>query len=412
MTMRVRTILALIAGLAMMGLAGCDHYNCGSGLNFGGSNCTSSSSGLSGGSGSTTTSGPSAYVFAGDEAGTIDGFTFSSSAGTFAATTNYTGPATPSNIPTAAMAVAQGLYLYAVYYEAGEIFGWSIGSDGTLTAIAGSPFLASYLLNSAFPGGTQRMITNPAGTLLFVEDLGGQAIYSYQIGAGGVLTAANSGTPQIVPLLPENMATDGLGKYLYVTLIPSGIPEIGAYAISSTGSLTAVPGSPFSYPIYTIAGEPSGKYLLGSTNNATTPALYVFGIQQTGANAGAVAQVTGSPFSTTNEPNSMAVQPNTGGDLVYSFSMDSTGVPGPVEGYQLNATNGALTALSGSPFTAVASGTLGQFDQSGTLLSVYSVSGGTAQLAILAVGSGGSLTQPVSPLNLANLGPWVLTDPN
>ena len=72
---------------------------------------------------------------------------------------------------------------------------------------------------------------------------------------------------------------------------------------------------------------------------------------------------------------------------------------------------GALTAISGSPFTNVASGYLGQFDQSGTLLSV-SGGGGAAQLGVLAVGSGGALTQPVSPVDLTAVGPWVITDPN
>jgi 6-phosphogluconolactonase len=404
MTMRVRASLVLITAAAMLGLASCDHYNCSSGPNLG-SACTSSggSGSLSSGSGSTSTA--AAFVFAGDEAGTIDSDTFSTSGGTFAATPDYTGPTTPANIPTAGMAVAQGLYLYAVYYEAGEIFGWSIGADGSLTPIAGSPFPAPYLLNSALPGGTQVMITNPTGTLLFVEDLGGQAIYSYQIGDGGVLTLANNGSPLIVPLLPENLATDGLGKYLYVTLLQSGLPEIGAYAISSSGLLTAVPGSPFAFPMYYIEGDPSGKYLIGTTSTSTTPSLYVFSIQQTGASEGAITPVTGSPFPTVNEPFSIAVQRNTGGNLVYALTA------GPVEGYQLNTSTGALTAISGSPFTSVASGLLGQFDQSGDFLGVYGASG-TAQLGVLEVSSSGVLTQPIASVNLTTEGALVLTDPN
>ena len=415
MTIRLRASLIMIGALAMISLAGCDHYNCASGANFG-SGCTSSGSGI-GTTGTTgTTSGTaSAFVFAGDSTGTIDSFTLSTGASTFAATSGYTGPTAPANIPATGMAVAQGLYLYAVYYETGQIFGWSIGSDGSLTAISGSPFSASYLLNSAEPGGWQTMITNPTGTLLFVEDLAGTAIYTYQIGQGGVLTATNNGTPQIVPGLPENQATDGLGKFLYVTLEPvgGGSAEIGAYAISSSGSLTVVPGSPFSYPMYQVQGEPSGKYLIGTASDSAISSLYVFNIQSTGANAGAIAPVAGAPFSTVYPPYSVAVQPNTGGDLIYSFSLSTKGADyNPIEGYELNSSTGALTAISGSPFTSVSSGNSGQFDQSGTLLSVYSVSGGTAQLGVLAVGSGGALAQPVPPIDLNALGPWVITDPN
>ncbi|MGA8270706.1 MAG: hypothetical protein WB919_04045 [Candidatus Sulfotelmatobacter sp.] len=413
MTMRIRASLVLILAAAMMGLASCDHYNCNTAPNLSGGACSTSGSTSISGGGTTTSSAAAAYVFAGDGAGTIDSFTFSTSASTFAATPNYTGPIAPASISPTGMVVAQGLYLYAVYYQVGEIFGWSIGSDGTLTPITGSPFIASYLLNSAGPGGTRTMITNPTGTLLFVEDLGGTAVYAYQIGADGVLTAANNGSSLIVPGLPENLAMDGLGKYLYVTLIPAGggLPEIGAYAIGGSGSLTAVPGTPFSYPMYQVEGDPSGKYLIGTADDSAISSLYVFSIQSTGSNAGAVTPVTGSPFSTVFAPYSIAVQGNTGGSLVYSFSL-SSGAPNPVEGYQLNTSTGALTAVSGSPFTSVASGYLGQFDQSGNLLSVYSVSGGTAELGVLAVGSGGVLTQSVSPADLTELGPWVLTDPN
>jgi len=172
-------------GLGMMGLASCDHYNCASGPNLG-TSCTSTGSGLSGGKHYNQRG--FAFVFAGDPTGTIDSYTLSAGASTFAATSAILGNC-PANISATGMAVAQGLYLYAVYYETGQIFGWSIGSDGSLTAISGSPFSASYLLNSAEPGGWQTMITNPTGTLLFVEDLSGTAIYTYQIGQGGVLTA-------------------------------------------------------------------------------------------------------------------------------------------------------------------------------------------------------------------------------
>ena len=40
MTIRLRASLIMIGALAMISLAGCDHYNCASGANFG-SGCTS-----------------------------------------------------------------------------------------------------------------------------------------------------------------------------------------------------------------------------------------------------------------------------------------------------------------------------------------------------------------------------------
>src|SRR5580698_2594630 len=88
MTMRVRAILMLMAALAMMSLAGCGHYICGAG--FGASTCTT---GPTPPGGSTT----AAFAFAIDPAGTVDGLTLNTSAGTFGPTPSYTGPTTPQN---------------------------------------------------------------------------------------------------------------------------------------------------------------------------------------------------------------------------------------------------------------------------------------------------------------------------
>jgi hypothetical protein len=99
--------------------------------------------------------------------------------------------------------------------------------------------------------------------------------------------------------------------------------------------------------------------------------------------------------------------------LIYSFSITgTTGLDNAVEGYSLNTSTGALTPVSGSPFTNVASGYLGQFDQSGTLLTVYNTTLSTAQLQVLAVGSDGTLTQPSSSSNVIVSGLAVITDPN
>ncbi|MGB7601461.1 MAG: hypothetical protein WBM24_14215 [Candidatus Sulfotelmatobacter sp.] len=418
MTMRVQASLILILALAMMGLASCDHYNCASGPNLG-TSCTSTGTGLSSGGG-TTSSAATAFVFAGDPAGTIDGYTLSTSAGTFAATVDYTGLTnTPQNSGGQAMVVAQGQYVYTLFGGTGQIYGAVISSSGDLTAISGSPFSASYLIGGTI-GGTQNMITNPAGTLLFVLNQSGDAVYVYQIGTGGALTPAGS---QVLPFLPENLATDGLGLYLYVTSAStdtSVTPAIAAYSISSGGSLTAVSGSPFSgnvggvlnaYGMLQVEGDPSGKYLIGTTSTVFgNPYLYVFSITQSGTTAGAITPVIGSPFLTASgfSPYAIAVSPNAGGDLVYSFSISDIGTYNPIEGYQLNTSTGALTSI-GLPFTSLPTGIWGQFDQSGAFLFVYDNTDST--LAPLEVGSGGVLTAPITPVTSID-GAWAVADPN
>ena len=437
MKMRVQTGFISIVALAMMGLAGCDHYVCSSGANFGGTACTSSGSGLgTQGSGGSATA---AFVFVADaagtgSAGTIDGYTLNTTASTFGATPSYVAPTTPLNDSGVGMVVAQEKYLYTGYGSTLQIFGWTIGTDGSLTAVSGSPYSAPFMDFVATGFGTQKLATNPAGTLLFFSAFGSphDDIYVYQIGAGGALTAV-SGSPFSAPFV-GNLATDGLGNYLYLTqaLDDHTGSAVAAFAIATTGAsagaLTPVVGSPFTgvdYKMWQVQGEPTGKFLIGTSGNSAATGfsgtdddhLYVFSIAQSGADAGAITPVSGSPFATQSSPLSIAVQPNASGNLVYSFGLaDNDLAFNPVEGYTISST-GTLTAASGSPFTAAALGDLGAFDQSGAFLFTYggvidsSTQVVSYQMGAFSVASGGALTEPTSTLSLTSGGFFAVTDP-
>src|SRR5271155_1362058 len=327
MTKRVRVDFLLIVALATLGLASCDHYNCSNTLNFASSTCTSSSISNPGGSGSGG-SATAALVFAVDEGtgsgGTIDGFTLDTTANTFQATPSYTAPAIPQNDGGVGMVVAQKQFLYAGFGTVGEIFGWTISPTGSLTAIAGSPFSAPFLGHFGAGVGEANMITNPAGTMLFASDTLDSEIFVFQIGSGGVLTPATPASVTIpLGFQPMNLGTDGAGKYLYAvngTFSTHTGSEVAAFVIGSTGTLTPVPGSPFAFPMWLVKGEPTGNFLIGTTGKAAFDSgtdddhLYVFSITQSGATAGAITPVSGSPFPTVFSPFSIAVQSDTGGD--------------------------------------------------------------------------------------------------
>ena len=427
MTKRVRTDLLLIVAMATLGLAGCDHYTCTKGLTFGASTCSNSSISNPGGNG-TGGSATAAFVFAVDQGtgtgGTIDGFTLDTSANTFQATPSFIAPTIPDNNGGVGMVVAQKQFLYAGFGTVGEIFGWTISSTGSLTAITGSQFPAS--LDFAGTVGEAAMITNPAGTMLFASDQLESKIFVFQIGSGGVLTPA-TGSPFTVPLgfQPMNLATDGLGKYLYASNDISSThtgSEVAAFVIGSSGGLTPVPGSPFAFPMWLVKGEPTGKFLIGTSGRSAffsgtdDDHLYVFSITQTGSSAGAITPVSGSPFPTAFSPFSIAVQSNTGGNLLYSFSINDTATGfNAAEGYTISSA-GALTADTGSPFSGLTNGSWGQFDQSGAFLFDYGsfLDLGTntvvTQLSPFDVGTGGALTQPITTLTLATPGFWAVTD--
>lgn len=431
-----RALLSLLVVMATMFLANCGgHYFCD--VTFSGG-CTSSGGGLGstgggtggGGGGST----PTAFVFAIDQLGTIDSYTLSESAGTFAASSNYTAPTVPANDGGVGMAVAQSQFLYAGFGSAGQLYGWSISSSGALTAISGSPYSAAFLGEVGLGASQAEMITDPTGSYLFFADsLQGQ-IYVYTIGSGGVLTLV-TGSPFALPtgFQPMNMATDGLGKYLYAVngnFDTHTGTEIAAFVIgtgTSAGVLTAVTGSPFTYPMWLVKGEPSGQFLVGTTGNCAATGtgfsgvdddhLYVFSITQSGTSAGAIAPVSNSPFSTVYSPYAIAVQSNASGNLIYSFSVNDTATGfNPTEGYSISDT-GTLTADANSPFSNLGEGTWGQFDQSGAVLMDWSsfIDEGTGaqvtQMVPLEVGVGGVLTQPIPTLVFPNEGFWTVTDP-
>jgi hypothetical protein len=328
------------------------------------------------------------------------------------------------------MVVAQQQYLYAGFGSTGQLFGWSIDANGNLTAIPNSPYSLPFL-GYAVSVGQDNIITNPAGTLLFISDSSQGLIYVFAIGSDGSLTTA-TGSPFATPPLfvPINLTTDGLGKYLYAT---NGTPSthtgsaIAAYAINSGSGnvLTAVQGSPFvglNYSMWQLRGEPTGQFLIGTSGRTAFYSgtdddhLYVFGITQSGAGAGAIAPV-GSPFATTYAPLTIAAQSNLGGNLVYSFGInDGATAFNPVEGFSLSSA-GALTAVTCSPFSGLGSGSWGQFDESGALLFDYAsilnttTNTITTQLSPLSVASTGGLSQSESTLTIASPGFWVVTDP-
>jgi hypothetical protein len=194
MTIRARVLLSLLTVLATMFLVNCRDYSCGG---FGALPCTSTTgtggTGPFGGSGGGSKA--SAFAFAVDDAGTIDGYTLNTTAGTFAGTSGYTAPVVPPNDGGVGMVVAQEQFLYAGFGSAGALYAWSIDpTTGGLTAISGSPYTAPFLSDYGLGVGQANMITNPAGTLLFISDTLQNEIYVYTIGSGGVLTLV-TGSP-------------------------------------------------------------------------------------------------------------------------------------------------------------------------------------------------------------------------
>jgi 6-phosphogluconolactonase len=223
----------------------------------------------------------------------------------------------------------------------GAVSAFSISSNGALTPVPGSPFQAGL--------DPESLAVDPLGKFAYVANLnsnvpGSGTVSAFSIGANGALTPV-PGSPFPAGFAPHSVTVDPAGKFAYVANEFSN--NISAYSISPNGALTPVPGSPFATigedPVSVVV-DPTGQFAYAADFgiNSGTNGVSAFGI---GAN-GALTPVPGAPFATGLGPSSMAVDPT--GKFAYVANLVN---PGTISGYGIGS-NGVLTPVPGSPFPA------------------------------------------------------------
>jgi 6-phosphogluconolactonase (cycloisomerase 2 family) len=156
------------------------------------------------------------------------------------------------------------------------------------------------------------------------------------------------GSPTTIAGAPAGIDTKVYpgGRFLFVSDLNSG--SIFAYSIDrSTGALTVVAGSPFSFPGHSgnggpIAIDPAGKFLF---NSNASGAIVSYTID---SQTGFLTPGTAPAVNDGNQPIYLLVDP-TGKFLLVSNHADSSGRNYSV--FSINSATGVLTVVSGSPFT-------------------------------------------------------------
>jgi 6-phosphogluconolactonase (cycloisomerase 2 family) len=365
--------------------------------------------------------------------------------------------------PTSVTVDPSGKFVYATNSGPGSISAYTIdGETGALTPVSGQPFAAGEDANS--------LVVSPSGTFAYVTNQGSgtDAISAYTIDATtGALTQVD-GSPFPYPSSdggrPTSAAVTPAGNFLYVT--SNNDSDVAAYRINSaTGVLTLVAGSP--YPVtddctlLTIA--PSGKfvYIAGGGGSG------YFSVFEINATTGALTAIAGSPFESGSDVNSVTLNPQ--GTILYVtissgevwiYTIDtSSGVPtlsgknrarqiptflalgggttsvtytptfayvanqgsntvaSSVSAYAINASDGKITAISGSPFPDGGAGTFAfassvAVNPSGTF--AYVANEGTNNVAAYTIDtSTGALTAISCSKCSAGTGPSAVTvDPS
>ena len=304
--------------------------------------------------------------------------------------------------------------------------------DGAITVTA-SGITAPQVLNLA---GTATVTTGPSAR--YAYDVEYSAWTSGLIDAFEINpTTGHLRTLETVQLPSDNfgIVVDPSGKFLY---IPNG-PQILGYAIGANGLLQSLTGSPFTLDGgSTLRFAPNGKFAytnLGNeySLNATTGALTSVGAATTGAepfdvavtpastfvyipnfkdgtisafsiNAtnGTLTEITGSPFTNgATEPAAAIVSPN--GNFLFVANSSNT-----TSAFSINATTGALTAVTGSPFSGGTAGDAIAVDPTGKFL----YSAGTNLAAFTINATTGALTAVTgSPYTLPGQSTGITIDP-
>ena len=184
-----------------------------------------------------------------------------------------------------------GTFAYVANALGDNVSAYSIGSNGTLTPIPGSPFAAGkYPVSVA---------VDPTSKFAYVANQHSYNVSAYSIGSNGALTPI-PGSPFAAGKHPVSVAVDPASKFTYVANQHSN--NVSAYSIGSNGALTPIPGSPFAAGLLpsSVAVDPTAKfaYVANGGNNVSAYSI--------GSN-GALTPVSGSPFAAGDMPVSVAV---------------------------------------------------------------------------------------------------------
>jgi len=293
---------------------------------------------------------PSAkFLYVSDFTGAaIDGLAIDPATGALTPISGSPFPVASGNGPSGMAIDSAGKFLFLAHANLNGIFAFTRdATTGALTEVPGSPFAAG--------SAPHHVVVHPSANFLYASNLNDPmgSISAYTIDpTTGALTAI-AGSPfatQAGSPGPGRLAIDPSGKYLYVGLGGTAAANdfVAAFSInSSTGALTAVPGSPFSAGngSFSVAVDQSGKYVY--TANTVDNTISAFAID---LSTGALTSVSGSPFATgatSGAPLALAMEP--GGMFLYTANRGSDNI----SGLSLNVTTGALTPISGSPFGGV-----------------------------------------------------------
>ena len=263
---------------------------------------------------------------------------------------------TAGNGPNSVTVNPAGTYVYVANYSSDNISAYALNGDGSLTPIdadAATPGVQNFTAGS----NPWSVTVNPAGTFVYVANIGSDNISAYALNGDGSLTPIDADA--VAPGVQNFAAGDGpglvtvnpAGTFVYVA--NAGSDDVSAYALNGDGSLTPIDADAVAPGIQNFtAGDqprsitvtPAGTFVYVA--NAFSDDVSAYALNGDGSltpiDADAVAPGIQN-FTAGNGPTFVTVNP--AGTFVYVTNELSS----DVSAYTLDAATGLLTPIDAIP---------------------------------------------------------------
>jgi 6-phosphogluconolactonase (cycloisomerase 2 family) len=186
---------------------------------------------------------------------------------------------------------------------------------------------------------------NPGGTVTSSANPGW--LYGFNVGSGGTLTAT-LGSPYLAGVKPSSVTSDPTERFVYVTDYASN--NLIGYTVQSTGILNFLVNGPFktgNQPTASIV-DPRGLYIYVSNSLSNTVSGYAITLA-TGTPTSVVAPSGTGASVTDTQPVSVLVDPSLG-RFVYTANY----LGNSISGFKLDPNTGTITSTLGTPYPTAA----------------------------------------------------------
>ncbi len=233
-------------------------------------------------------------------------------------------------------------YLYAVNDQQGRVVQFDI-ANGVLTNPNGSGNPPSYAAGT----GANEIAVDPGSWFAYVTTTNG--IVGYQINQANGAFMPMPGSPfALNGTAPIDISIDPNGNFLFVTYESSN--TVSVYRINrSSGAITNTAIATGANGMWAASADFTGQYLYAISHSEYTNSSEVWGYRINQDN-GTLTAVPGSPYSPANASLGSALTSTSIAGQPYLYAATSNQ---QIYGYAVNYNTGALTEVGGSPYQTI-----------------------------------------------------------